>query len=148
MSGVARCWGLAEEDRGLISLIRQELWEWRSVCQTPEHLLALGSAISGLDALLEGECPGTAVVVSLDRVVGHESRSLSVTLDEDALELGQSAYFYAPDVGGDGENSVDARFAAGEAPSEYGVFEWLNRCSDLRSLATGLEVEINQLPEV
>ena len=57
MSEAVNHWGMTEEDLGLIDLVRQEIWEWRSVCQSPQHLLALGTIVSGLDALLAGNPP-------------------------------------------------------------------------------------------
>ena len=148
MSDAVNHWGMTEEDLGLTDLVRQEIWEWRSVCQSPQHLLALGTIVSGLDALLAGSPMVAAATVSLDHVVGANSRSVSILLDEDALELAHSAHYYDPAIGGDGESEVDARFAHGEIPSETGVFDWLNRCGELRPGANELEVEIHAFPEV
>ena len=148
MSEAVNHWGMTEEDLGLIDLVRQEIWEWRSVCQSPQHLLALGTIVSGLDALLAGNPPDAASTVSLDHMVGANSRSVSILLDEDALELVHSAHYYDSAIGGDGESEVDARFAHSEIPNEAGVFDWLNHCANLRPVANELEVEIHAFPEV
>ncbi|WP_025313397.1 hypothetical protein [Roseicyclus elongatus] len=148
MSEPAADWLLTEEDLGLLQLVRDEIWSWRSVCRGPEHLLALGAIVSGVDALLAGKTPDAAATVSFNHVASGENRSTAISLNEDTLALSHSAQFYSPAAGGDSESHVDALFDQNGRCSEVGVADWLNLCAELRPLANELEVEIHTFPEV
>ena len=88
MSETNESWARTEEELGLIGLIRDEVIQWRSFCQTAEHLLAIGAVVSGLDDLLSGRDPKSAARVSLDHLVGEESRSTTIMLEPRPTRIG------------------------------------------------------------
>lgn len=141
-------WGLTEEELGLVGLVRDEVWHWRLACREPGDLLGLWALTASLDRLLAGKTPDAAVSVSLSHVDGDNRASVSVDLDQDTLELGESTYFYDPTIGGDRESRVNARFGEGIVPREAGVYDWLDTCAELRRMANSMDTEIIEFPEM
>lgn len=119
-------WIASDRERAILTKLNTLLLDMRNLARSGEDLRALGTAIRFIEWALDGQMPDdhAQLTIGYRTEDWSEGRWMGLTVNEWAIELGETRSFYGP-AGSDRESDMHAVLRPGEPWSGHGVAQWV-----------------------
>lgn len=119
-------WIASDRERAILGKLTASLLDMRDLARSGEDLCALGTAIRFIEWALDRQMPDdhAQLTIGYRTEDWSEGRWMGLTVNEWAIELGETRSFHGP-AGSDRESESHAVLRPGEPWSEHGVAQRL-----------------------